>query len=137
MSTSANPAFASLSPAVQVNLHVSLKIAQTMGMIVPPLYLVACLARHRPLTVRGLMKTSTNSTVIGGIVGYGIGAGYLRNEPEEKLVDRVVRLVSRIGTRWSPDHSTLSALFESRARERVCLTRRVTLSSCRRPLLTR
>lgn len=94
MATSANPAMQKYSARTQVIAHVSLKMAQTVAMIVPPVYVVATLARRRPFTIRGLMNTSTAWTTGGALAGVGIGYARLMNEPQAKIDDRAVRLVS-------------------------------------------
>jgi hypothetical protein len=94
MSTSANPIFQKYSPTTQVTLHVSLKVAQAAGMLAPPLYIIATLARRRPLTVNRLMRASAVSVVAGAGVGTALGYLRLMNEPQDKIVDRMERLVS-------------------------------------------
>lgn len=94
MSTSANPAMQGYSPLTQISAHSALKMAQAAGMIVPPAYIVLTLGRRRPLTIAGLMRATTANTIAWAGIG-GAGAyAYLQNQPEDKLVDRVQRLVS-------------------------------------------
>jgi len=99
MATSANPAFQNLTPTTQVSLHSGLKVAQAAGMLAPPLYIVACLARKRPLSVNGVMRNAALSVIAGGAVGTGIGYARVMNQPEDKIVDRAQRLVSWVHER--------------------------------------
>lgn len=116
MSTSANPVFQKYSPLTQVTLHSSLKVAQAAGMIMPPVYIVATLARRRPLSINGIMKNAIASVVVGAGIGAGVGYARLVNQPEDKIVDRVNRLVSNMTVAWAclpPCHSVYSVYTQS------------------------
>lgn len=85
------------SPRTQVITHVSLKMAQTLAMLTPPVVILLSVIRRNPLkpfTIRRLLDTTTRSTVIGAGLGGVMGWGRLRNEPEAAIVDRAERLVS-------------------------------------------
>jgi len=94
MSTSSNPTLAATSPTTQVILHSALKVAQTGGMIVPPVYLILSAVRgKKPFTIKRLMNASVLGVGAGAGVGAGLAALKLRDQSELAIIDRVERLV--------------------------------------------
>lgn len=93
MATSANPIFQNYSAKTQVTLHATVKVAQATSMLVPPLYIITTLARRRPISINAIMRNAATSVVIGAGIGTGVGYLRLKNEPQDKIDDRMERLV--------------------------------------------
>jgi hypothetical protein len=97
MATSSHPFFAKQTPKTQVIAHVSLKMAQTVAMVTPPIFILASMIRRNPLkpfSIRRMLNTTTRATVLGAGVGGVMGYGRLMNQSDAAIMDRATRLVS-------------------------------------------
>ncbi|KAK4686617.1 hypothetical protein P7C73_g3511, partial [Tremellales sp. Uapishka_1] len=93
-------------------MHVSLKMAQTASMLVPPLYILTSIVRRnpaKPFTISRLMRVSTVGVVAGGAVGAGMGYMRLANEPEAAVLDRTERLAANRTQVRTDDYSLIGA----------------------------
>ena len=95
MATSAYPSLASQSPMTQMVAHASLKMAQALALISPPLHILVSIRRGQ-FSVARLMRSSTRNALLGAGLGAALGYGRLMSQPEEAIIDRCERLV-----RWA------------------------------------
>lgn len=97
MATSALPFFSDKTPRTQVIAHTSLKMAQTVALVAPPLYIASAILRRNPLkpfTIKRLLNTTIGWTVLGAAGGGAAGYARLMDEPETAILARVEKLVS-------------------------------------------
>ena len=76
--------------------HTSLKMAQTVSLIAPPLYIATAILRRNPLkpfTIKRLLNTTIAWTGLGAAAGGALGYGRLIDEPETAILARVEKLV--------------------------------------------
>ncbi|EIW71364.1 hypothetical protein TREMEDRAFT_28036 [Tremella mesenterica DSM 1558] len=109
MATSSYPIFGSQNPRTQVALHAGLKMGQTMGMIVPPIYLLTLAVRKRPFSIRRLMNVTTTWVGIGSIGLGGLGWARMGSQSEEAIFDRCERLKYNQGQLRCDDYSIIGA----------------------------
>ena len=81
--------------------HASLKTAQAMGMLVPPLYLIGSIVRGRGVSIHRLMRVTTIWVAGGAVLGVAAGYARLRDQPPEALEDRVYRLAGPFPILWA------------------------------------
>ena len=96
MATSALPFFSDRTPRTQVIAHTSLKMAQTVSLIAPPLYIATAILRRNPLkpfSIKRLLNTTIGYTGLGAAAGAGVGYVRLMDESEPAILARVEKLV--------------------------------------------
>ena len=136
MATSSHPFFAKQTPKTQVIAHVSLKMAQTVAMVTPPIFILASMIRRNPLkpfSIRRMLNTTTRATVLGAGVGGVMGYGRLMNQSDAAILDRATRLVSAsecIVFRLYSDPYTLYKSSSRRYQTRIIIIYPLMLASC-------